>query len=61
MSPGKALRKETPADSHLAGLERPSDTTARAIVNGTRDGIVIEFQIELVLDGGAWLVVKVAE
>ena len=57
----EALRKETPADSHLAGLERPSDTTARAIVNGTRDGIVIEFQIELVLDGGAWLVVKVAE
>ena len=57
----EALRKETPQDSHLAGLERPSDTTASAIVNGTRDGIVIEFQIELVLEGGAWLVVKVAE
>jgi hypothetical protein len=57
----EALRKETPQDSHLAGLERPSDTTASAIVNGTRDGIVIEFQIELALEGGAWLVVKVAE
>jgi hypothetical protein len=57
----EALRNETPADSHVVGLERPSDTTAKAIVNGTRDGIVIEFQIELVYDGGAWLVVKVAE
>ena len=57
----EAIRNETPPDSHLAGLERPTDTTARAIVNGTRDGIVIEFQIELVLEGGAWLVVKVAE
>ena len=57
----EALRNETPADSHLAGLERPGDTAARAIVNGTRDGIVIEFQVELALDGGAWLVVKVAE
>jgi hypothetical protein len=57
----EALRTDTPADSHLVGLERPSDSTAHAIVNGTRDGIVIEFQIELALEGGTWLVVNVAE
>ena len=55
------LKAETPADSAVVGLDRPSETTARATVNGTRDGIVIEFTIDLVLDAGHWRVIRFAE
>lgn len=55
------LKAETPADSAVVTVDRPTATTARATVNGTRDGIVIEFTIDLVLDGANWRVIRFAE
>jgi hypothetical protein len=54
------LRAGTPPDSHLVWAEIHGET-ARATVDGTRDGIVIEFAIELTLDSGTWRVARVGE
>jgi hypothetical protein len=53
-----ALRAETPADSKVVGLTMPTETTAIATIDGTRDGIVIEAVVELALLDGTWKVSK---
>jgi hypothetical protein len=53
-----ALRAETPADSKVVGLTTPTETTAIATIDGTRDGIVIEAVVELALVDGTWKVTK---
>ncbi len=52
------LRAETPVDSHVMSvtIRTASAATAEVVVNGTRDGIVIEFTLTLVLKDGAWKV-----
>jgi hypothetical protein len=54
------LRAGAPPDSHLVWAETHGET-ARATVDGTRDGIVIEFTIDLTLDSGTWRVARVGE
>lgn len=56
----KELRAGTPPDSHLVWAETHGNT-ARATVDGTRDGIVIEFTIDLMLDSATWRVASVGE
>jgi hypothetical protein len=53
-----ALKAETPGDSRVVGLSTPTETTAIATINGTRDGIVIETIVELALVDGVWRVTK---
>jgi hypothetical protein len=53
-----ALKGDTRPDSKVVGLTRPSESTAIATINGTRDGIVIETIVELASIGGEWKVVK---
>jgi hypothetical protein len=53
-----ALRAETPPDSTVVALTTPSETTAIATINGTRDGIVIEATVALALIDGKWKVTK---
>jgi hypothetical protein len=50
------LKADTPADSHVVGLTTPTPTTAVATVNGTRDGIAIEFNVPLRRTGERWQV-----
>jgi hypothetical protein len=53
------LCAETPVDSHVIGvtLAAPASAArAEVLINGTRDGIVIEFTLTLVLQDGAWKV-----
>jgi hypothetical protein len=52
------LRAETPANCRVIGLTTPTSTSAIATVNGTRDGIVIEFSLELSFEAGTWRVVR---
>jgi hypothetical protein len=52
------LRAETPTDSKVVGLTTPTETTAIATINGSRDGIVIESLVELALVDGGWKVTK---
>jgi hypothetical protein len=52
------VRAETPADSRVVGL-REDGPQAVATINGTRDGIVIEFTVTLVERDGEWRVVKI--
>ena len=54
-----AVRLEMPKDSKVVGLTAPTDTTAIATVNGSRDGIVIESMVELAFVKGKWKVAKV--
>jgi hypothetical protein len=53
-----SLRAETPADAKLIGLTMPTENTAIATINGTRDAIVIEAIVELALAGGKWKITK---
>ena len=54
-----AVRAEMPKDSKVVGLTAPTDTTAIATINGSRDGIVIESVFELAFTDGKWKVAKV--
>jgi hypothetical protein len=53
-----ALRAETPLDSHVVSLTRPTPATATATVNGSRssDGVTVESSLALVLVDGVWKV-----
>jgi hypothetical protein len=53
-----ALRADTPADSKVVWMTAPTETSAVATINGTRDGIVIETTIDLALIDGKWRVTK---
>ena len=53
-----SVRAETPADGTLIGLTTPTENTAIATINGTRDGIVIEAIVELALIDGKWRITK---
>ena len=53
-----SVRAETPADGTLIGLTTPTENTAIATINGTRDGIVIEAIVELALTDGKWRITK---
>ena len=53
-----AVRAEMPKDSKVVGLTAPTDTTAIATINGSRDGIVIESVVELAFADGKWKVAK---
>jgi hypothetical protein len=53
-----SLRAETPPDSKVVGLTMPTETTANATIDGTRDGIVIEAVIELELLDGRWKITR---
>lgn len=49
------LRAETPADSHVIAVTiAETNQAADVVVNGTRDGIVIEFTLKLTLQDGNW-------
>lgn len=52
------LRTETPPDSRVVSLARPTPQTAVATVNGSRasDGVVVESTLALALVDGAWKV-----
>lgn len=50
--------REIPADSKVVALVQPTPSRATATVQGSRDGIIIESFVELVLEGGTWKVVK---
>jgi hypothetical protein len=54
------LRAETPPDSRVVSLARPTSATAIATVDGTRtgDGVVIESNIELALIDGTWKITR---
>ena len=53
-----SIRADMPADSKLIGLTTPTENTAIATINGTRDGIVIEAIVELALTDGKWRITK---
>ena len=54
------LRAETPADSRVVSLARPTPTTAIATVNGARasDGVMLESTIQLALVDGVWKIAR---
>jgi hypothetical protein len=51
------LRAETPPDSRVVDL-RQTGETAVATVQGHRDGIVLEFTLNLVRENGVWKIGK---
>ena len=53
-----SVRAETPADGTLIGLTTPTENTAIATINRTRDGIDIEAIVELALTDGKWRITK---
>ena len=54
-----ALKADIPADSKVVALTAPTESTAIATINGTRDGIVIEAVVELSRIAGQWKVTKI--
>ena len=53
-----ALVRETPPDSRVVSLLQKDATAATATVQGHRRQIVIEFTLQLTLEGGRWKVIE---
>jgi hypothetical protein len=53
-----ALRSDTPPDSRVVALVQENPTRALATVQGSRDAIVIEYTLELVVEAGLWKVAR---